>query len=185
MMNEIDFVTKDAVDNETLARVRINTVLITCIAEEKRFALCPTQVQDPILSASSSRPASSAVEVSLPSSRPTTPVEVPLQPKTPAEIPLRPGTPIELPPRPATPVEVPLILQFETKLNFHVTYKKQSRLLQGIADYTLWYDKDESMATNLIMVEAKRKGAISEAEGQIVAYMGEQSKRLELCDFSC
>lgn len=47
-------------------------------------------------------------------------------------------------------------------------------MLQGFADYSLWYDKNELMGTNLLLVEAKKKGALSSADGQLVAYMGEQ-----------
>lgn len=45
--------------------------------------------------------------------------------------------------------------------------------MQGIADYSLWYDKDEPMGTNLILIEAKKRGMLSMADGQLVAYMGE------------
>jgi hypothetical protein len=76
--------------------------------------------------------------------------------------------------RPTTPSSdaAPLFLRFETKLNRLVTYKNEKRLLQGIADDSLWYDKDESMGTDLVLIEAKRKGMLSVAEGQLVAYMG-------------
>lgn len=76
--------------------------------------------------------------------------------------------------RPTTPSSnpAPLLLQFETKLNRLVTYKKEKRVLQGIADYSLWYDKDEPMGTNLILIEAKREGMLSMADGQLIAYMG-------------
>jgi hypothetical protein len=47
-------------------------------------------------------------------------------------------------------------------------------MLQGFADYSLWCDKDEIMGTNLLLVEAKKKGAFSSADGQLVAYMGKQ-----------
>ncbi len=76
--------------------------------------------------------------------------------------------------RPTTPSSdpAPLLLRFETKLNRLVTYRKEKRVLQGIADYSLWYDKDEPMGTNLILIEAKREGMLSMANGQLVAYMG-------------
>lgn len=77
--------------------------------------------------------------------------------------------------RPATPLPEPahLILRFETELKYPVIYKKETRMLNGIADYTLWYDGDESMGTNLVVVEAKRSGWIAQATGQVIAYMGE------------
>ncbi len=76
--------------------------------------------------------------------------------------------------RPTTPSSdpAPLLLQFETKLNRLVTYRKEKRVLQGIADYSLWYDKDEPMGTNLILIEANREGMLSMVDGQLVAYMG-------------
>jgi hypothetical protein len=83
--------------------------------------------------------------------------------------------PAQSPSRPMTPAPdpAPLFLQFETKLNFLVTFRKEKRMLQGFADYSLWYDKYEPMGTNLLLVEAKKKGALSTADGQLVAYMGE------------
>jgi hypothetical protein len=41
--------------------------------------------------------------------------------------------------RPTTPDPdpTPLFLQFETKLNFLVTFRKEKRMLQGFADYSL------------------------------------------------
>ncbi|MCJ1381522.1 hypothetical protein MMC17_004633 [Xylographa soralifera] len=76
--------------------------------------------------------------------------------------------------RPTTPFSdpAPLLLQIKTKLNRLVTYRKEKRILQGIADYLLWYDKDEPMGTNLVLIEAKREGMLSMANGQLVAYMG-------------
>ncbi|KAI9775219.1 MAG: hypothetical protein M1839_001337 [Geoglossum umbratile] len=76
--------------------------------------------------------------------------------------------------RPATPTlnVAPMALQFETRLSSLVTFKKEKRILQGVADYTLCYDGDEQMGINLVLMESKRKGALSLAEGQLVAYMG-------------
>jgi len=84
--------------------------------------------------------------------------------------------PTQLLARPTTPSSdpdpAPLLLQFETKFNRLVTYKKEKRVLQGIADYSLWYDRDEPMGTNLVLIEVKRAGMLSMADGQLVAYMG-------------
>jgi hypothetical protein len=52
----------------------------------------------------------------------------------------------------------PIALQFETKLSSLVTFKKEEQIPQGVADYTLCYDGDEQMGTNLILMEAKKKG---------------------------
>jgi len=81
--------------------------------------------------------------------------------------PTRPSTPTIDPPEPAD-----LCLRFETPLKHRVIYKKEARTLSGIADYTLWYDDKESMGTNLVVVEAKKHQALSEAATQLVAYMG-------------
>lgn len=77
-------------------------------------------------------------------------------------------------PRPTTPTTEPaeLSLRFETNLKYRVTYKKETRTLSGLADYTLWYDDTESMGTNLVVVEAKRCQALDEAAAQLVACMG-------------
>jgi hypothetical protein len=82
--------------------------------------------------------------------------------------------PVQSSSRPATPTPnmAPIALQFETKVSSFVTFKKERRILQGVADYTLCYDGDEQTGTNLILMEAKRKAALSLAEGQLVAYMG-------------
>ena len=79
----------------------------------------------------------------------------------------RPGTP-EPGPDPA-----PLFLKFETQLSFEVIFNKKKRLLQGKADYSVWYNKDEPMGTNFLLVQAKRPSEFSSAAGQLVAYMGE------------
>ena len=73
--------------------------------------------------------------------------------------------------RSSTPVR--LTVRFETYLKRRVTYQGKQRLLQGRADYSLWYDQDDPIGTNLVLVEAKKKGCRVQAEGQLVAYMGE------------
>jgi hypothetical protein len=45
-------------------------------------------------------------------------------------------------------------------------------MLVGKADYTLWYNDQETMGTNLIVVEAKRKYSAGTAIPQLIAYMG-------------
>lgn len=64
------------------------------------------------------------------------------------------------------------IFRLETRLNFIVTYKGEQRMLQGIADYSLWYSQSEPLATNLVIIEAKGPGAICQADPQVAAYMG-------------
>jgi hypothetical protein len=153
MMKEIDFVGRGATHNEAHARARINTVLITCLAEGKRLAL-----QSPISCSSDfPPPLSGSVSPKSASSPTISPVDVPLQSETAVvKIPDRssgskPSLPMPVTSsRPQNPVQgpvfsaqssssndAPFILQFEKKLNFHVTYKNQQRILHGIVDYSL------------------------------------------------
>jgi hypothetical protein len=76
--------------------------------------------------------------------------------------------------RPTTPSPEPaqISLQFETEVKYPVEYKNQKRMLSGVADYTLWYDSYESAGTNVVVVEAKRRGWTIKAVGQLIAYMG-------------
>ena len=76
----------------------------------------------------------------------------------------------------------PLLLQLETKLNRVVTYRKEKRVLQGVADYSLWFDKDEPMGANFVLIEAKREGMLSLTDGQLVAYMGKRPIMFSLAD---
>jgi hypothetical protein len=77
--------------------------------------------------------------------------------------------------RPTTPLSRPaqITLQFETELKYPVKYKDQMRMLSGVANYSLWYDNAQSVGTNLLVVEAKRRRMTGAAAGQVLAYMGE------------
>ena len=66
-----------------------------------------------------------------------------------------------------------LVLRFETRLQQVVNYKNEARTWQGIADYSLSYESDDPIGTNLILVEAKKKGLLSTADGQLASYMVE------------
>lgn len=46
-------------------------------------------------------------------------------------------------------------------------------MLQGAADYSLSYDSEDPLATNLLLVETKRKSLFSTAASQLIVYMGE------------
>ena len=70
------------------------------------------------------------------------------------------------------PVPAPLMLKPEVEIHKIVIYKRQRRLLKGIADYTLYYDAEDPYGTNLVIIEAKKFGTTGLAEGQILAYMG-------------
>jgi hypothetical protein len=76
--------------------------------------------------------------------------------------------------RPSTPTAEPaeLCLQFETAFKYPVDYENKARMLSGVADYTLWYDKKELMGTNLVVIEAKKYNSIGEVSKQVAAYMG-------------
>ena len=67
-----------------------------------------------------------------------------------------------------------LELQHGTQFQRQVAYRGESRLLSGYADYTVWYEsqKISNLATNLIIIEAKKKNSTDTCLGQLTAYMG-------------
>ena len=67
-----------------------------------------------------------------------------------------------------------LELQHETQIQRQVTYEGKTRLLSGSADCTVWYEslKKSSLATNLIIIEAKKANSTDTCLGQLTAYMG-------------
>ena len=87
----------------------------------------------------------------------------------------RPSTPLAAK-SDGRPVPAPLMLKPEVEIHRIVTYKHERRLLKGIADYTLHYDGKDPHGTNLVIVEAKRRGAAGLAEGQLLAYMGKSGE---------
>lgn len=71
--------------------------------------------------------------------------------------------------------EDPALLQLrhETPIQRKVNFKGEDRLLCGSADYSVWYDTRESnLATNLIIVAAKKSGWTDLCLPQLTAYMG-------------
>jgi hypothetical protein len=76
--------------------------------------------------------------------------------------------------QPSTPTAEPaeLCLWFKTALKYPVDYENKAKMLTGVAEYTLWYDKKELMGTNLVVIEAKIYDSIGEASRQVVACMG-------------
>lgn len=69
---------------------------------------------------------------------------------------------------------VVLELQHETQVHRQVTYRRETRLLSGCADYTVWYEPQKrfNLATNLIIIEAKKSNSTDTCLGQLTAYMG-------------
>jgi hypothetical protein len=67
-----------------------------------------------------------------------------------------------------------LELLHEMPLSKLVVHEGESKLLSGFADYSIWYDSatKKTMATNLLIIEAKRFGGTDYALSQLVAYMG-------------
>ncbi|MCJ1387120.1 hypothetical protein MMC17_010249 [Xylographa soralifera] len=67
-----------------------------------------------------------------------------------------------------------LDLKHETQIQRQVTYKGETRMLSGYADYTVWYDSQtrSNLATNLIIIEAKKICSTDTCMGQLTAYMG-------------
>ncbi|KAL9102239.1 MAG: hypothetical protein Q9163_002599 [Psora crenata] len=70
----------------------------------------------------------------------------------------------------------PTALEMHHKMLFQrqVTYKRKTRLLSGYADCTVWYQspKGYNLATNLIIVDAKKTHFTDSCLSQLVAYMG-------------
>jgi len=67
-----------------------------------------------------------------------------------------------------------LELLHETRLSKVVNHKGRTRLLSGFADYSVWYESvaKQTMATNLLIVEAKRQYHTDAATAQLICYMG-------------
>ena len=67
-----------------------------------------------------------------------------------------------------------LELQHETQFQRQIAYRGETRLLSGYADYTVWYEsqKKSNLATNLIIIEAKKINSTDTCLGQLTAYMG-------------
>lgn len=67
-----------------------------------------------------------------------------------------------------------LELLHEMPLSKLVTHEGETQLLSGFADYSIWYDsaKEKPLATNLLIIEAKRWGTTDLAMPQLAAYMG-------------
>jgi hypothetical protein len=69
-----------------------------------------------------------------------------------------------------------LELLHETPLSRVVTHQGQTKRLCGFSDYSVWYDRSRkgvaTMATNLLIVEAKREGYTDTAIPQLICYMG-------------
>ena len=84
-----------------------------------------------------------------------------------------------MPPRTSdTDTEDPAVLELlhETCLSRVVTHKGETKRLYGFADYSIWYDstkkEKEALATNLLIVEAKRRFFTDAALPQLASYMG-------------
>lgn len=78
--------------------------------------------------------------------------------------------------RVSSPPEDPAVLELQHKTRFQrqVAYGGETRLLSGYADYTVWYEqqKKSNLATNLIVIEAKKINLTDACLGQLTAYMG-------------
>ncbi|OBT88385.1 hypothetical protein VE02_02300 [Pseudogymnoascus sp. 03VT05] len=76
----------------------------------------------------------------------------------------------------AHPSEDPARLELlhEVPLSTEVVHKGENRLLSGYADYTLFYNSftSDALATNLVIVEANRRGCTDLALPQLISYLG-------------
>jgi hypothetical protein len=72
--------------------------------------------------------------------------------------------------------EDPAVLELQHEMQFQrqVTYRGETRLLSGYADYTVWYESHKrfTLATNLIIIEAKKNNSTDSCLGQLTACMG-------------
>ena len=75
--------------------------------------------------------------------------------------------------RPSTPSQLPVELKLKTPLSCTIQYKGEERALTGVVDYSIWYDDSlESMAANLVCVEAKKENYAGTGRAQCLGYMG-------------
>ncbi|KAI4266076.1 MAG: hypothetical protein L6R38_008972 [Xanthoria sp. 2 TBL-2021] len=67
-----------------------------------------------------------------------------------------------------------LELQHEVQFSKQVTLRGQPRMLNGFCDYTIFYEPrtQSALATNVVIVEAKKAHATDTCLGQLTAYMG-------------
>ncbi|KAE8422729.1 hypothetical protein BDV36DRAFT_290901 [Aspergillus pseudocaelatus] len=65
------------------------------------------------------------------------------------------------------PGTVGVNLQFETSL----TWTTNKKRVQGLADYTLFYDDPSKNASNLLVIEAKRRDEFNRGPAELLAYM--------------
>lgn len=68
-----------------------------------------------------------------------------------------------------------LMLMYETHFESLVTHRGEKKLLSGFADYSIWYDSaidQKLLATNLLIIKAKKYGTTTLALPQLAAYMG-------------
>jgi hypothetical protein len=65
-----------------------------------------------------------------------------------------------------------LHLQFERSIKTPWKVEGTEYLLSGVVDYSLWFGTPQNYETNLVMVEAKRVGALDSGMFQCLAFMG-------------
>lgn len=67
----------------------------------------------------------------------------------------------------------PVTLSLDTPLlPVEVTYEQEDRVLEGWADYTVWYDKNELSNTQFVVVNTTKGGTMI---GTCLAYMGKRA----------
>ena len=65
-----------------------------------------------------------------------------------------------------------LAFQYERSMRMQVPYNGQETVLNGCADYSLWYGNPEELALNLVVVEAKDSSSFNLLPKQALTYMG-------------
>lgn len=129
MLDELDVLSAPSSDNEAFARCRLNLILLSCLAAERKHTSEEQAVSSSSISSDTQRP--------------------------------------------STTSSLPVELKLETPLSCTIQYKGEQRALTGLVDYSIWYDDSlESMAANLVCVEAKKKDYAGTGRAQCLGYMG-------------
>lgn len=67
--------------------------------------------------------------------------------------------------------EAPVKLNVENHLQLDIYFRGEKRRLNGWSDYNVWYS-DQTMSTNLVILEAKKRYSHLEGLPQCLTYMG-------------
>ena len=158
--------------NEALARMRLDQILICALYELAKQSEQQPSKQTTVSAAdkdSSHTPLASATNKDSPHKPPGASAANQEDQRSDQQSPKRATN---------TEGEDPALLELlhETPLSRIVTHRGRTKRLCGFADYSIWYDRSRegraTMATNLLIVEAKRQWYTDAALPQLASYMG-------------